>query len=75
MSQKYILQVYLEEQDRLFIQAYAKEHGGLSLSQAMLDMADYYDKRNAWYLNQGQCPNPIGGIDFSTAPLDDYKEY
>lgn len=70
-----IIQVCLSDPlDKEFLEAYAKERN-LSLSSAVLDMCNFYDKKNVYLKGIKKTGSVIKDLMFSDTPLDDYKEY
>jgi len=75
MGRQLVVQVCLGSQEDLeFLKEYAHDRG-MSLSAAFLDMAQFYDKKNAAAKSTAAKISVIKGVMLSKTPLEDYREY
>ena len=75
MSRRNVVQVCLpSDEDLEFLQAYAAERG-VSLSAALLEMSNFYDKKNSYKKTGIKTGSVIKSIMISNTPLKDYEEY
>lgn len=75
MSRQRVVQVCLPtDEDLAFLQDYAADRG-MSLSAAILDMCNFYDKKNTYKKPGAARGSVIKSIMISNTPLKDYEEY
>lgn len=75
MSRQLVVQVCLPNQTDLdFLKAYAADKD-MSLSAALLDMCNFYDKKTVYLKKEEKLGCTIKDMMIPSAPLDKYKEY